>query len=117
MTARQPEWSPVEDETADLLSLVADGPMSGSADHEWDYFVEALYDAAKWGPTLGLINPNILRRDVRNHVSPRRIGSFTNRALSRGLVEYTGEWEISDDTEGRNGGKPCRVMRWIGGEL
>lgn len=107
-----PEWSPLDDETADLLSLVADGPMSGHADHEWDTFVWALSRVADQD---GRINPNYLRGILRDDVAPRRIGAFTNRALSRGLVEYTGEWEISDDTTGRNAGKPCRVMRWIGG--
>ena len=113
MTA-QPHWSPVDDETGDLLSLVADGPMSGHAEHEWDYYVGALKNCAALDR---LIFPNQLREHLRGEVSPRRIGAFTNRALHQGLVAYTGEWEVSDDTEGRNAGKPCRVMRWIGGEL
>lgn len=116
MTA-QPHWSPADDETADLLSLVADGPMSGHADHEWERFVGALRYAAKQGRHETIISPNRLRPLLRDDVAPRRIGAFTNRALHQGLVAYTGEWEISDDTRGRNSGKPCRVMRWIGGEL
>jgi len=112
----QPRWEGVDNETADLLSLVADGPMSGHADHEWDHFVFALRDAAIWGQPRGRINPNRLRRLVRNEVAPRRIGAFTNRALSQGLIEPTGEWEISDDHEGRNAGRPSRVYRWIGGQ-
>jgi hypothetical protein len=108
----QPEWSPVEDETADLLSLVADGPMSGHADREWDLYVHALRFAAT--ADNGTVHPNTLRCLVRDHVAPRRIGAYTNRALARGLIEATGEWEISDDTEGRNAGRPCRVYRWLG---
>lgn len=109
MTA-QPQWSPVDDDTADLLTLVRDeGHVS--ADHEWGLFVEALIQARGFGDE---IRPNVLRPMLRGQIAPRRIGAFTHRALSLDLVEYTGEWEVSDDTEGRNGGKPARVMRWIG---
>jgi hypothetical protein len=109
MTA--PAWSPVDDSTADLLTLVADAGHV-SADAEWSLFVEALRVVAI-GPG-GRIGPNELRPLIRGKVAPRRIGAFTNRALSLGLVAYTGEWEVSDDTEGRNRGKPARVMRWTG---
>lgn len=105
-----PAWSPVDDDTADLLTLVRDeGHVS--ADYEWDYYVNALQNCAALD---GLIYPNQLRKHVRGSVAPHRIGAFAHRALSRALVEYTGEWEISDDTEGRNGGKPARIRRWIG---
>lgn len=113
MTA--PRWE--DSGQGDLLELVALGSSTGSADDEWDYFVECLYDCAAWGPTPGLINPNVLRQQVRDHVAPRRIGAFTSRALARGLIAYTGEWLTSTDTAGRNSGKPCRVMRWTGGAL
>lgn len=103
-----PQWSQVDDETADLLTLVRDeGHVS--ADHEWDTFVAALETVAI-GPG-GVIYPNEIRPLIRGKVAPRRIGAFTHRAISQGLVEYTGEWQISDDREGRNAGRPARVMR------
>ena len=109
----EPAWSPVDEEVADLLSLVAIGPMStGAADREWDRFTQALEAASD---LTGTISPNFLRGLVRGNVAPRRIGAFTNRALSQGLIAYTGDWEVSDDTEGRNAGKPARVMRWLSG--
>lgn len=108
MTAA-PTWSPVDDDTADLLSLVADDGHP-SADYEWDQYVAALYVAAD---AFGVINPNRLRELVRGVVAPRRVGAFTHRALCAGVVEYTGEYVLSDDTEGRNGGKPCRVLRLL----
>lgn len=107
-----PRWEAVDDSTADLLSLVATGPMSGHADHEWDHFVWALREADY--QDVGMIRPNTLRKLVRQRVAPRRIGAYTNRAVARGLIEATGEWEISDDHEGRNAGRPCRVYRWLG---
>jgi hypothetical protein len=100
-------WAPIEDETADLLSLVADEGHP-SVDLEWDEFVTALRFAAD---ATGVVSPNRLRPLIRGVVAPRRIGAFTNRALKQGLIAYTGEWEISDDREGRNAGRPCRVMR------
>ena len=106
----QPAWDSVDSPTADLLSLVADeGHVS--ADFEWDEFVRCLRFAAARG--AGTISPNVLRPLVRGKVAPRRIGAFTHRALSQGLVAYTGDYELSDDTEGRNGGKPARVMAWV----
>ena len=112
----QPQWSPVDDETASLLSLVAVGPMSGHADHEWEHFKAALKFTAWESPGRSEIRPNALRRRLRNHVAPQRIGAFTNRALARGLIAWRGEWETSDDKQGRNSGKPAKVYRWIGGD-
>lgn len=108
----QPRWEAVDSEVADLLTLVADVEHP-SVDFEWEHFLGSLREVAICTAD-GLIRPNALRPKLRGQVAPRRIGAFTNRALSQGLVEYTGEWQISDDTEGRNGGKPARVMRWIG---
>jgi hypothetical protein len=106
----QPQWAPVDDETADLLALVADeGHVS--ADFEWARFLVALRNAAL--ADGGLIRPNRLRPLVRGTIAPRRIGAFTNRAKAEGRIVATGEWEISDDTEGRNSGKPARVYRWV----
>jgi hypothetical protein len=108
MTA-QPHWSPVDDETNDLLTLVADTEHP-SVDFEWLVYTRALAEAAD---PFGVIDPNRLRPLIRDHIAPRRIGAFTNKALAERLVEYTGEWVVSDDHAGRNGGKPCRVMRLI----
>lgn len=104
-----PNWSAVDDDTADLLALVADVDHP-SVDHEWQFYAEALAVAAD---ELGVISPNHLRELVRGNVAPRRIGAFARRAVSLGLVEYTGRWVVSDDTEGRNSGKPVREMRWL----
>ena len=109
-----PQWSAHDD--GDLLELVAKGPLAPpTADEEWTFFLRALKFAAVADD--GLIHPNTLRPLVRDHVAPRRIGAFTHRALSQCLVAYTGEWQVSDDTQGKNAGKPARVMRWIGGAL
>lgn len=109
----RPEWSTVDDSTSDLLSLVAD-TNHVSSDREWSEFVRCLKHVAALNG--GVIEPNELRPMVRGVIAPRRIGAFTNRALRAGLVAYTGEWQVSNDLAGRNGGKPARVMAWIGAD-
>lgn len=105
-----PVWA--DSNQGDLLALVAMGaPSTGTADAEWLIFTDALTEAAD---EQGVIRPNTLRPLVRGKVAPRRISAFTNRALSEGLVAYTGEWQVSDDHAGRNGGKPARIMRLVG---
>jgi hypothetical protein len=119
-----PQWSAVEEDHADLLALVALGPLAPkTADEEWAEFVRCLRHAAD---EHGVIQPNTLRPLVRGVIAPRRIGAFTHRAISQGLVEYRVvgyqigghpiyDYQISDDTEGKNAGKPARVMRLLGG--
>lgn len=105
-----PQWSPVDDDTADLLQLVANDQMHPRPAEEWVAFLNALYLVAE---DDGRIDPNELRPVLRGNVAPGRIGAFTNRAKAEGLIADTGEWQTSDDTEGRNGGKPCRVYRLV----
>ena len=112
MTA--PTFDSVDNYTADLLDLVAIGSPTGTADHEWDLYVDALAIVAS--RHAGLIPPNELRPLVRGKVAPRRIGAFAHRAMARGLVRRTGDWQVSDDHEGRNVGKPAPVLEWVGGD-
>lgn len=108
-----PHWSPVDDDTADLLSLVNDASHP-SVDFEWRAFVGVLSATASLHG--GRLDPNDYREQLRGVVAPRRIGAFTNRALAEGLIEETGDWSISTDRLGRNAGKPCRVRRWVAAE-
>lgn len=107
-----PAWSPVDDDTADLLSLVANDQLHPRPEEEWHEYVAALLEAERLTGD-GLVWPNVLRTLVRGQIAPRRVGAFTNRALAEGLIAWTGDWQVSDDTEGRNGGKPARVYRLL----
>ena len=113
MTA-QPTFESVDNYTTDLLGLVALGSPTGTADAEWEYYVDALATVA--ARHAGLIPPNELRPLVRGHVASKRIGAFTHRALCKGLIRRTGDWQVSDDHEGRNAGRPAPVMEWVGGD-
>lgn len=112
----QPTWSPVDTETADLLSVLADdGTLPVEA--EWDLFVDNLMALMMQGYLKTgdrVINPNHLRARIAGRIKPQRVGAFTNRALREGLVEYTGRYVLSTDKRGRNSGKPCRELRWLG---
>src|SRR5690606_22723751 len=100
-----PTWS--DSGQSDLLELVAQGSATGTADDEWDLYVEALRTVAI--QHAGDIEPNALRKRVRGLVAPKRLGAFVSRAIARGLIAPTGEWVESDDREGRNAGRPCRI--------
>lgn len=105
-----PTFDHVDNYTSDLLDLVAD-TNTPSADHEWQQFLAALRQARD---SDDVIYPNELRPLLRGVVAPRRIGAFTHRALSLGLISYRGDWQVSDDTVGRNAGKPARVITYLG---
>lgn len=113
-----PTWSAVSDDTASLLDLLADdGTLSVEA--QWDLFVDMVEGTAFQGYLIHgdyIVNPNRLRDRINGRIKPQRVGAFTHRALRAGLVEHTGRWITSTDTKGRNAGKPCREMRWIGGD-
>lgn len=106
-----PQWSPVDDTTADLLTLVR-SEGHPSADHEWSIFTEALVTASLFD---GIVRPNDLRPLIRGRVAPKRIGAFVNRALAEGLIVWRGEWQVSDDSQGRNAGRPAKVYVRPGG--
>lgn len=100
-----PQWSPVDDYTADILTLVADAGHV-SADHEWRTFTDALVRVAH--SHAGQVDQNHVRPLIRGKVAPKRIGGFYRRACLEGLIEATPDWSISEDVEGRNAGRPMR---------
>lgn len=64
----------------------------------------------------GRVSTNAVRKQLTNEhgltVQPQRIGPRLRALTLAGVLEVTG-WEINDDTEGRNSGKPLRVRRWV----
>jgi len=109
----QPIWEAVDQHTADTLDLVAT-EQTPPVDREWQHYVDALATVAS--RHAGLIPPNELRVLVRGNVAPKRIGAFMHRALSQGLIRRTGEWEVSNDRDGKNIGRPMPCVEWIGGD-
>ena len=103
----QPRWSPVDDNTSNLLTLVADhGHVS--ADLEWRIFTDAITRVSH--AHGGRVDQNHMRPLIRGHIAPKRIGSFYRRACLAGLLVVDG-YSTSADHEGRNAGRPMRCYR------
>ena len=105
-----PTFAPVDDDTADLLTMLAEDqtPLAVARD-EWALFVAALDIATH--PFDRTICQTILRDKCRDSIPPHKVGPFTRRALAEGLIEWRGEWEPSTDKAGGNTGKPTRIYR------
>lgn len=105
MTA--PQWSPVDDPTADLLTELAAPDPGLQAAAEWAIFRTALSVAAD---DDGRLSMNAVRPLIAGLVKPQRVGAFVHRACTSGLLVADG-WDTSTDTRGRNSGKPQRRYR------
>lgn len=109
MTA-QPNWSPVDEQTGSLLDLLADdGSAIPGPDEEWHHFVVELESVARMDD--GVISPNEMRPRIRDKVAPRRVGPFYRRACLTGLIAPCG-YDLSNDTKGKNAGRPIRLYAW-----
>lgn len=110
-----PQWASVDDDTADLLTVLAEDRVTQAAvlvdesttDPEWDLFVQALARVTR--EHHGRVSPNHVRPLITGQVPPRRVGPFYRRACLEGLLLPTQDWDVSDDTTGRNSGRPVRV--------
>jgi hypothetical protein len=98
----------VDPDTAALLDL-----MDGDPIHARDR--EAVIDAIRAAVRPdGTVCGNDWRGLVPQWVYPRVIGATVHALARRGILQATGDWAISDDTVGKNSGKPVRVYRWHG---
>lgn len=106
-----PTWSSVDDNTGDLLDLIAEqNPATPQERDEWVFFINILHGFSQ--PT-GFIDQNNVREELRGKVKANRVGAFYRRALLEGLIEPAG-WVVSTDAVGKNSGRPCRMYRWLG---
>lgn len=106
-----PTWAPVDEATADLLELIGEDEHP-SVDWEWEAFKAILHAVA----TLhaGIVSPNAMRPKL-GQIAPRRVGPFYRRACKERLIEWRGDYEVSDDRKGGNAGRPVRVYVALGG--
>ena len=98
----------------DLLDLIANDPSPWRV-AERDRIVAAIATDAELHD--GEVNANRVRRLLSNDhgltVNPRVLSATYSSLRSRGVLRVTG-WTTSDDTRGRNGGKPTRLWLWVG---
>jgi hypothetical protein len=98
----------VDPNTAALLDL-----MDGDPIHARDR--EAIIDAIRAAVRPdGTVSGNDWRGLIPQWVYPRVIGATVHALARHGVLVATGDWVISDDTAGRNSGKPVRKYFWRG---
>ena len=114
MTA--PQFASPDDDTLDLLSLIADDPR---VEADYRRFLDACQRAARWND--GLVHVNTVRSLLTNPhngdltIEPRRLSAFWNKATGDGRpMRRTGEWEICSGSSSGNDGRPQPVRRWHG---
>lgn len=92
--------------TAAILDCIA-----GDRIHERDR--EAIVDAIRAGVRPdGTVSANDWRGHIPTWVFSRVVGATVNALTHKGFLTATGDWVLSDDSHGRNCGKPMRVYRW-----
>jgi hypothetical protein len=108
-----PRWAPVDDDTSDLLDLLANDERKAD---DYDRFILAC--RADW-EQHGHVSVQCVRHSLSNRyglvIEPRTYSSFWRRASGKdGPLQVTGEWETCTDTRGRNAGRPQMLRRWVG---
>lgn len=95
----------IDSATESILELVAGDPL-----HEDDRaaVVRAILAAA--AADNGRVDPNQVRKLIPDNVYPRVTGAVYQSLAKKGVLVVDG-WTVSEDTTGRNTGKPCRVYR------
>lgn len=106
-------FAPVDDETCDLLSLVADVESPVGRDVPALFLAACERDAAANG---GLVSVNRVRRMlVGEDIDPRRYSSLWSVFTGRGKpMVKTSEWETCAGSESGNDGRPFVLRRWVG---
>jgi hypothetical protein len=108
-----PQWSPVDDETADLLTLVADEHSIIGADVVPLFLAACEADAAAHH---GLVSVNRVRARLADADIPaRRYSSLWSHFTGREKpMAKTGEWETCQGSSSGNDGRPFPLRRWVG---
>lgn len=110
-----PRFAPVDDETHDLLTLVADVDNPVGRDVSGLFLAACERDAAAHD---GRVSVNRVRALLAgDDIPPRRYSSLWGHYTGPGrpMVKIPGEWETCQGSGSRNDGRPFAVRRWIGG--
>ena len=111
MTA--PHFAPIADDTADLLSLIADVTAPVARDVPALFLAACERDAAAHG---GLVSVNRVRMLLADEqIPPRRYSALWSAFTGRGKpMQKSTEWETCSGSESGNDGRPFVVRRWVG---
>jgi hypothetical protein len=100
--------SPADAEKDAVLALIAGDRIHA---HDRALIVDAIRDSVR---PDGTVTSNDWRDRLAGVVYSRVIGATVNALTKAGVLVPTGEWVVSDDTHGRNSGRPMRRYRWAG---
>lgn len=108
-----PHWSPIDDDTADLLTLVADVDRPIGADVPELFLAACRRDAMAHD---GLVSVNRVRALlVGEDIPPRRYSALWAHYTGPGKPMVKADaWETCAGSTSGNDGRPFRLRRWIG---
>lgn len=106
----------VDDDTADLLALVADTHTPLGADRYAVFLAACRQDARLHN---GIVSPNRVRDALSVNgdlpIAPRTYSALWSAACSKnGPMRTTDQWVPNTDKKGRNVGKVLRLRVWKG---
>lgn len=109
-----PSFAPVDDETYDLLALVADVTRPVGRDVPDLFLAACERDAAAHDGRVSVNRVRALLAD--EDIPPRRYSSLWSHYTGPGrpMVKVAGEWETCAGSSSHNDGRPFAVRRWVG---
>ena len=109
-----PQFASVDDETADLLGLIADDPR---VEADYERFLNACRACADLCSGLVYVNKvrDLLTDDWGDLIiRPQRLSAFWSKAGREMRFVKTGEWQVCKGSGSGNDGRPQPVRRWVG---
>jgi hypothetical protein len=107
----QPYWSPMDDETADLLSLVADTHTAPARDANTIFLAACESDAAA---NEGRVSVNRVRLLVGDQIEHHRFSAMWAHHTGPGKAMRRDGWEVCAGSSSGNDGKPYPRRVWVG---
>lgn len=108
-----PNFEPVDSDTADLLSLVADTEAPVGRDAVTAFLEACKQDAAAHA---GLVSVNRVRALLKDEqIPPRRLSAMWSAFTGKGKpMRKTSAWEPCKGSSSGNDGRPFMLRRWVG---
>jgi hypothetical protein len=108
----QPTWSASDDETNDLLTLVADATSPIGRDAPDLFLAACRRDAMAHDGLVSVNRVRVLMAEA--DVEPHRYSSFWSAFTGRGKPMVKADaWEPCEGSASGNDGRPYRLRRWI----
>jgi hypothetical protein len=108
-----PKFAPIDDNTADLLTLITSDPRH---DDDYQAFLAACRVVA--AENHGRVTVSQVSERLTNKwgltIEPRRYSAYWSKATGKnGPLRNTAEWDTRKGSTSHNDGRPTRVREWI----